>query len=96
MDDDLLCDFTRTRSHCRDAATTISILVMAAVLNVVASLSALCVLAYRKRGFRLTIITGLFTKVGTGIQPKPLDCMLFFPMLAATTKCLDIKLRYHR
>ncbi|KAF9574258.1 hypothetical protein EC968_007027 [Mortierella alpina] len=62
----------RTISHCRNAAAMKRILMAAIVLNAAASLCALSVLIYRKRGLRHTIITDLFTKVGTGIQPKPL------------------------
>ncbi|KAF9999101.1 hypothetical protein BGZ80_006816 [Entomortierella chlamydospora] len=43
-------------------------------------------LVYRNRGFNIKIITELFTIVGTGVRPKPMDCLIFFTSLASLVK----------
>ncbi|KAF9397063.1 hypothetical protein BGX21_009298, partial [Mortierella sp. AD011] len=43
-------------------------------------------LVYRNRGFNAKIVTELFTIVGTGVRPKPMDCLIFFTSLASLVK----------
>ncbi|KAF9112053.1 hypothetical protein BGX27_004031 [Mortierella sp. AM989] len=41
---------------------------------------------YRNRGFNSKIFTNLFISVGSGIRPKPMDCLIFFFTLAGFLK----------
>ncbi|KAF8931287.1 hypothetical protein BGZ58_007719 [Dissophora ornata] len=43
-------------------------------------------LIYRNRGFNRKIVTELFLSVGTGIRPKPMDCIIFFTTIACFVK----------
>ncbi|KAG0296145.1 hypothetical protein BGZ97_004622 [Linnemannia gamsii] len=43
-------------------------------------------MAYRNRGLNLKIVTDLFTYVGDGLRPKPMDCIIFFTTVASFVK----------
>ncbi|KAI1302131.1 hypothetical protein EDD11_005724 [Mortierella claussenii] len=49
-------------------------------------LFGLWLLIYRNRGFNRKIVTELFVMVGTGLRPKPMDCIIFFTGLASLIK----------
>ncbi|KAF9582040.1 hypothetical protein BGW38_000740 [Lunasporangiospora selenospora] len=46
----------------------------------------LWLLYYRNRGFNSKVVTDLFVKVGTGLRPKPMDCIIFFTTIASLVK----------
>ncbi|KAG0282991.1 hypothetical protein BGZ96_012645 [Linnemannia gamsii] len=82
----LLCDWTRTASDCRDADFTKYMLIASSAAHLFVALFGLWLLAYRNRGFNRKIVTELFTYVGTGLRPKPMDCIIFFTSIACAVK----------
>lgn len=85
-DPSLLCDWTRTATDCRDAEFTKYMLIASSVAHLLVALYGLWLLAYRNRGFNKKIVTELFTYVGTGLRPKPMDCIIFFTSIACAVK----------
>ncbi|KAF9580866.1 hypothetical protein BGW38_002324, partial [Lunasporangiospora selenospora] len=82
----VLCDWTRNASYCRDADFIQWILIVSSILHVVVGFYGIWLLSYRNRGFNLKIITELFSSVGAGIRPKPMDCIVFFTTVACFVK----------
>ncbi|KAF8936854.1 hypothetical protein BGZ47_009295 [Haplosporangium gracile] len=82
----MLCDWTRTATDCRDADFTKYMLIASSAAHLLVALYGLWLLAYRNRGFNKKIITELFTYVGTGLRPKPMDCIIFFTSIACLVK----------
>ncbi|KAF9366921.1 hypothetical protein BGX34_000040 [Mortierella sp. NVP85] len=83
---ELLCDWIRSAADCRDADFIRSLLITSSVMHGLAFLFAVWLLTYRNRGFNRKIVTELFVKVGTGIRPKPMDCISFFSGIASLFK----------
>ncbi|KAF9997917.1 hypothetical protein BGZ79_008393 [Entomortierella chlamydospora] len=81
-----LCDWTRVASDCRDADFVKYMLISSAVAHFIAAVIGIWLLIYRNRGFNMKIVTELYTKVGTGIRPKPMDCVIFFSVVASIVK----------
>ncbi|KAF9115189.1 hypothetical protein BGX27_008667 [Mortierella sp. AM989] len=84
--EDLLCDWIRAASDCRDANFIRSLLITSSVMHGLVFLFGLWLLTYRNRGFNSKIVTDLFITVGTGVRPKPMDCIIFFTGLASLIK----------
>ncbi|KAF8925396.1 hypothetical protein BGZ58_000838 [Dissophora ornata] len=82
----MLCDWTRTTDNCRDSDFTKYMLLVSSAAHLLVVLYGVWLLAYRNRGLNSKIITELFTKVGTGLQPRPMDCMAFFTTMACLAK----------
>ncbi|KAG0271402.1 hypothetical protein BGZ95_000797 [Linnemannia exigua] len=82
----LLCDWTRTASNCRDADFVKYMLIVSSIAHLVVALYGLWLLSYRNRGFNKRVVTELFTYVGTGLRPKPMDCIIFFTSIACVVK----------
>ncbi|KAF9120094.1 hypothetical protein BGW39_011679 [Mortierella sp. 14UC] len=82
----LLCDWTRTASNCRDADFVKYMLIASSIAHFVVALYGLWLLSYRNRGFNRRVVTELFTYVGTGLRPKPMDCIIFFTSIACVVK----------
>ncbi|KAG0366566.1 hypothetical protein BGX24_003639, partial [Mortierella sp. AD032] len=82
----LLCDWTRTASNCRDAEFVKYMLIASSIAHLVVALYGLWLLSYRNRGFNKRVVTELFTYVGTGLRPKPMDCIIFFTSIACVVK----------
>ncbi|KAI1298987.1 hypothetical protein EDD11_006582 [Mortierella claussenii] len=55
-------------------------------LHLVAGFFGIWLLVYRNRGLNRKIVTDLFIIVGTGIKPKPMDCIIFFCTIACFVK----------
>ncbi|KAG9066767.1 hypothetical protein KI688_012678 [Linnemannia hyalina] len=85
-DPSLLCDWTRTATACRDAEFVKYMLITSSVAHLLVTLFGLWLLAYRNRGFNRKIVTELFNYVGTGLRPKPMDCIIFFTSIACVVK----------
>lgn len=75
-----ICDWNRSLSSCRDAQFMMYILVVSTVLHFIVGVFGIWLVSYRNGGFNAKILTGLFTRIVAGIQPKPvserklLDC----------------------
>ncbi|KAK3810214.1 MAG: hypothetical protein J3Q66DRAFT_404973 [Benniella sp.] len=82
---DDLCDWTRTATNCRDAEFTKIMLVVSSVLHLIVALYGFWLLSFRNKGFS-KIFTDLFSVVGTGVRPKPMDCLIFFMSLGSLVK----------
>ncbi|KAI9235896.1 MAG: hypothetical protein BYD32DRAFT_437926 [Podila humilis] len=82
----LLCEWPREAIHCRDSEFTKWMLVASSVAHFIVALYGIWLLQYRNRGFNSKIVTDLYTKVGTGLRPKPMDCIIFFTSLACFIK----------
>ncbi|GJJ74634.1 hypothetical protein EMPS_06992 [Entomortierella parvispora] len=92
----LLCDWTRTASNCRDADFVKWMLVASSIAHFLVGLYGVWLLAYRNRGFNKKIVTELFIKVGTGLRPKPMDCIIFFTTIACFVKvAANLPLVFH-
>ncbi|KAG0022626.1 hypothetical protein BGZ81_008452 [Podila clonocystis] len=61
-------------------------LVASSVAHFIVALYGIWLLQYRNRGFNRKIVTDLYIKVGTGLRPKPMDCIIFFTSLACFVK----------
>ncbi|KAI1314574.1 hypothetical protein EDD11_002003 [Mortierella claussenii] len=61
-------------------------LIASAIAHFLVGLYGLWLLSYRNRGFNSKIVTGLFLKVGTGVRPKPMDCIIFFTTIGCFVK----------
>ncbi|KAG0201415.1 hypothetical protein BGX33_010332 [Mortierella sp. NVP41] len=83
---DLLCDWTRTARDCRDADFVKYMLIASSAAHLFVALFGLWLLTYRNRGFNKRIVTELFSYVGTGLRPKPMDCIIFFTSIACVVK----------
>ncbi|KAF8945404.1 hypothetical protein BGZ47_002695 [Haplosporangium gracile] len=81
-----LCDWIRTAAHCRDADFTRNLLIASSIMHGLVFLFGLWLLAYRHRGINTKIVTELYVTVGTGVRPKPMDCITFFMSLASFLK----------
>ncbi|KAF9545998.1 hypothetical protein EC957_010272 [Mortierella hygrophila] len=81
-----LCDWIRTAARCRDADFTRTLLIASSVMHGLVFLFGLWLLAYRHRGINTKIVTELYVTVGTGVRPKPMDCITFFMALASFLK----------
>ncbi|KAG0210648.1 hypothetical protein BGX28_009074 [Mortierella sp. GBA30] len=84
----LLCDWTRTASDCRDADFVRKLLITSSVIHGVVGLYGVWLAYYRNRGFSRKIVTELFISVGSGIRPKPMDCIIFFVPIACFIKII--------
>ncbi|KAF9934381.1 hypothetical protein BGZ67_003862 [Mortierella alpina] len=82
----LLCDWIRSASDCRDAGFIRSLLIASSVMHGLVFLFGFWLLTYRNRGLNSRIVTELFVKVGTGVRPKPMDCIVFFTAIASLIK----------
>ncbi|KAF9938858.1 hypothetical protein BGZ65_012059, partial [Modicella reniformis] len=82
----MLCDWTRNAANCRDADFTGNMLISSSVFHLITGLFGVWLLVYRNRGFNRKIFTELFMIVGTGIRPKPMDCLVFFITIASFVK----------
>ncbi|KAG0301914.1 hypothetical protein BGZ98_007949 [Dissophora globulifera] len=85
-DPNLLCDWTRTAVDCRDSDFTKVMLVVSSAAHLLVALYGLWLLSYRNRGFNSRIVTELFIKIGTGVRPKPMDCIIFFTSVSCVVK----------
>ncbi|KAG0243787.1 hypothetical protein BGW41_001299 [Actinomortierella wolfii] len=83
-----LCDWTREAADCRDADFIRWILVASSVLHLLAFIFGFWLLTYRNRGFNSRIVTELYMKVGTGVRPKPMDCIVFWVCIACIVKII--------
>ncbi|KAF9573786.1 hypothetical protein EC968_008065 [Mortierella alpina] len=81
-----LCDWTRTAADCRDADFVKKMLITSSAIHGFVGLYGVWLLYYRNRGFNRKIVTELFTSAGSGIRPKPMDCILFFVSIACFIK----------
>ncbi|KAF9928546.1 hypothetical protein BGZ67_006891 [Mortierella alpina] len=81
-----LCDWTRTAADCRDADFVKKMLITSSAIHGFVGLYGIWLLYYRNRGFSRKIVTELFTFAGSGIRPKPMDCILFFVSIACFVK----------
>ncbi|KAF8984812.1 hypothetical protein BGZ46_006925 [Entomortierella lignicola] len=81
-----LCDWTRVSVDCRDSDFVNYMLISSSIAHFIAMVFGIWLLAYRNRGFNRKIITDLYTIVGTGIRPKPMDCLVFYSVLACIFK----------
>ncbi|KAG9321348.1 hypothetical protein KVV02_001126 [Mortierella alpina] len=81
-----LCDWNRSLNSCKDAQFIMYLLVVSTVLHFIAGVFGIWLVSYRNGGFNTKMITGLFTRVVSGIQPKPLDCVTFFTAVACFLK----------
>ncbi|KAF9958947.1 hypothetical protein BGZ70_009044 [Mortierella alpina] len=81
-----LCDWTRTAADCRDAEFVKKMLITSSAIHGLVGLYGIWLLYYRNRGFNRKIVTELFTSTGSGIRPKPMDCILFFVSIACFVK----------
>ncbi|CAO3565406.1 unnamed protein product [Mortierella alpina] len=81
-----LCDWTRTAADCRDADFVKKMLITSSAIHGFVGLYGIWLLCYRNRGFNRKIVTELFTSTGSGIKPKPMDCILFFVSIACFVK----------
>ncbi|KAF9178701.1 hypothetical protein BGZ50_007535 [Haplosporangium sp. Z 11] len=82
----LLCDWSRSATYCRDADFVKTMLIVSSACHFIVALYGLWLLAYRNRGFNRKIVTELFNVVGTGVRPKPMDCIIFFTTIASFIK----------
>ncbi|KAF9347263.1 hypothetical protein BGX26_001249 [Mortierella sp. AD094] len=81
-----LCDWTRVASNCRDPDFVKYMLISSSAAHLIAAVFGFWLLGYRNRGFNRKIVTDLYTKVGTGIRPKPMDCLVFYSVVASIAK----------
>ncbi|KAG0199616.1 hypothetical protein BGX28_007121 [Mortierella sp. GBA30] len=81
-----LCDWIRSAADCRDAAFIRSLLIASSAMHGLVFLFGFWLLVYRNRGLNSRIVTELFIKVGTGVRPKPMDCIVFFTGIASLIK----------
>ncbi|KAF9282926.1 hypothetical protein BGZ68_005655 [Mortierella alpina] len=81
-----LCDWTRTAADCRDAEFVKKMLITSSAIHGFVGLYGIWLLCYRNRGFNRKIVTELFTSAGSGIRPKPMDCIVFFVSIACFVK----------
>ncbi|KAF9903934.1 hypothetical protein BX616_001481 [Lobosporangium transversale] len=82
----LLCDWTRTAANCRDAEFIRYMLWASCAMHIAVGFFGVWLLIYRNRGFNRKIVTDLFLPVGTGIRPKPMDCLIFFMTISCPVK----------
>ncbi|KAG0348170.1 hypothetical protein BG004_005826 [Podila humilis] len=82
----LLCDWIRSAADCRDGDFIRSLLIASSALHLFVFLFGFWLLVYRNRGLNKKIFTELFVHVGTGIRPKPMDCIIFFTGIASLVK----------
>ncbi|GJJ77651.1 hypothetical protein EMPS_10010 [Entomortierella parvispora] len=82
----LLCDWIRSAANCRDADFIRVLLIASSALHGFVFLFGLWLLIYRNRGLNGKIVSELFIKVGTGVRPKPMDCIIFFTAIASLIK----------
>ncbi|KAG0305078.1 hypothetical protein BGZ98_004635 [Dissophora globulifera] len=82
----ILCDWIRSASDCRDADFIRYLLIVSSAMHGIVFLFGFWLLTYRNRGLNGKIVTELFTKVGSGIRPKPMDCIVFFTGIASLVK----------
>ncbi|KAG0243756.1 hypothetical protein BGX31_010225 [Mortierella sp. GBA43] len=83
---DQLCDWTRTATNCRDSDFTKAMLVVSSAVHLIVALYGVWLLSYRNRGFNKGMVTELFSKIGSGVRPKPMDCIIFFTSIACLVK----------
>lgn len=83
---ELLCDWIRSASDCRDADFIRSLLITSSVMHGLVFLFAVWLLIYRNRGLNRKIVTELFVKVGTGVRPKPVSKPLSFTSIASKVR----------
>ncbi|KAF8931066.1 hypothetical protein BGZ58_007832 [Dissophora ornata] len=83
---EMLCDWVRSAADCRDEDFIRYLLMASSAMHGFVFLFAFWLLIYRNRGLNFKIITELYTKVGTGVRPKPMDCITFFTGLASLIK----------
>ncbi|KAF9997615.1 hypothetical protein BGZ65_006800, partial [Modicella reniformis] len=86
VSDMMLCDWTRNAANCEDADFIKNMLISSSVFHLLTGLFGVWLLVYRNRGFNHKIFTGLFMMVGSGIRPKPMDCLAFFFTIASFVK----------
>ncbi|KAG0246229.1 hypothetical protein BGX31_003694 [Mortierella sp. GBA43] len=85
-DPNMLCDWIRSATDCRDADFIRSLLITSTIMHGLTFMFAIWLLIYRNRGLNSKIVTELFTKVGNGVRPKPMDCITFFSGAASLCK----------
>ncbi|KAF9202435.1 hypothetical protein BGZ49_007410 [Haplosporangium sp. Z 27] len=61
-------------------------MIVSSIMHGIVFFYGLWLLSYRNRGLNKGIFTELFVSVGTGIRPKPMDCLIFFTGLASLEK----------
>ncbi|KAG0263511.1 hypothetical protein BG011_008682 [Mortierella polycephala] len=83
---DLLCDWIRSAADCRDAEFVRILLITSSIMHALTFLFGLWLLLYRHGGFSRKIVSELFVRVGMGIRPKPMDCIVFFTGIACFVK----------
>lgn len=72
----LFCDWTRSTVHCKEAYITNRVLLSSLILHLLVALFGLWLMIYRNEGFNKKMWTGLFSMVGSGIQPNPVRMLL--------------------
>ncbi|KAG0015100.1 hypothetical protein BGZ82_001534 [Podila clonocystis] len=82
----LLCDWIRSASDCRDGDFIRYLLIASSALHLFVFFFGFWLLVYRNKGLNCKIVTELFVLVGTGVRPKPMDCIIFFTGVASLTK----------
>ncbi|KAG0053012.1 hypothetical protein BGZ83_001772 [Gryganskiella cystojenkinii] len=73
-------------ADCRDAYFIRNLLIVSSALHGFVFLFGFWLLIYRNRGLNHKIVSELFVKVGTGVRPKPMDCIIFFTAIASLIK----------
>ncbi|KAG0044419.1 hypothetical protein BGZ83_010348 [Gryganskiella cystojenkinii] len=81
-----LCDWTRQASDCRDSDFVRWMLIASSAVHAFMALYGVLLLVFRNRGWNRKVVTELFSTVGTGIRPKPMDCIIFFVSIACFIK----------
>ncbi|KAF9437352.1 hypothetical protein BGZ76_001069 [Entomortierella beljakovae] len=82
----MLCDWIRSASDCRDADFIRNLLIASSAMHGFTFLFGCWLLAYRNRGLNSKMFTQLYSIIGTGVRPKPMDCIIFFTSLASLVK----------
>ncbi len=70
-DESLLCDWQLIATSCREEHITRMILIVSSVQHFLIAVYAICLIIERNGGVDRKIFTGLFTKVGNRVQPRP-------------------------
>ncbi len=70
-DETLFCDWTLSATHCRDEHITWNILVASSILHIFITVYSIWLMVQRNGSMNRTIVTSLFVRIGTRIQPRP-------------------------
>ncbi|KAF9432356.1 hypothetical protein BGZ76_010913 [Entomortierella beljakovae] len=83
-----LCEWTITSTGCRDSDFMHIMMIASTVCHFLVGCFGFWLIIYRNHGFNSKIVTNLFIPVGTGIRPKPMDCMIFFMTVSCLVRIL--------